>query len=411
MELPAKVLFLNGKPETYLEAKKGTDVWIQVTDSELKTMAKRAAAKKAIKISKEPDVNLDALKEKKERKVIVADGPEIDLDKEEAEKVLQKAKQTAQKAKLKNFLLHMVSKKREMASKQTPKAEPETEPAWKTAARAATNKPLEQQIKELKESIKRVEYTMKERGVDSIEAIETGRERLKEDKKTLRKLQIKLLFEKGKEAGKETSNKKVTSKEKTEESGLTKDYYDKLLKEKELEYERWSKLPFPKGAGAFEAYQEEDKLRRKEINKLKKLRKEAPVAVSEEDYPQHPSSSPQGVDATKLFMYQGEMLKVRGHETRGGKPKGVSVYELVQENPPRFKSVYERWNGGKYPYQRLSGSGYIQRKATWNPKGYYMTDVSRGEKKGDATKDGFEDLYPYKPSDKELHWLRTGEYK
>lgn len=60
MEIPAKIVFFSdGHHELYVEMKKGTDTWIEVSEAELKAMGERKKAKKrAIKISDEPEVDL-----------------------------------------------------------------------------------------------------------------------------------------------------------------------------------------------------------------------------------------------------------------------------------------------------------------------------------------------------------------
>ena len=206
------------------------------------------------------------------------------------------------------------------------------------------------------------------------------------------------------------------------EEAKTKGYYDRLLKAKQLEYERWSnarakerqELKRAMTSAESEAIREEDKAFTKEINKLKKLRKEAPLdAVDEDDYPRIGSRPPTSIDVKKLYTYFVD--KVRQKETRTGKPRPSPIYELVQESPPRFKLAYDRWSGGPYPYQTPSKASYIQREAERKTRlggeVFYETKVSRGERKGSTIEGSFTELVSYKPSERELNWLRTGKYE
>lgn len=205
----------------------------------------------------------------------------------------------------------------------------------------------------------------------------------------------------------------------------TKGYYDKLLKAKQLEYERWNNAQekarmerkTAMSSAESQALRDQDKAFTKEINQLKKLRKEAPLdAVDEEDFPRFASRPPTSIDVKKLFIYGIDKRYFQNKETRTGKPRPSPVYELVQENPPKFKLAYDKWSGGPAPYQTPYKASYILREAKelrdedTGELVRYVTTVSRGEKKGSGIAGMDSDLYPYTPTESELKWIRTGKY-
>ena len=133
---------------------------------------------------------------------------------------------------------------------------------------------------------------------------------------------------------------------------LTKSHWAKLINIKELEFAEFEARPRGIGVAAHEAYVEEEQRRRKEINKLKKLYKEAPVGD------EHVTIYSQAKLATlKQLSQESAERKERGIASSSSHEKDLLAAMKAFQQSDSVKAERKKYLDGLEKAQQKGGKG------------------------------------------------------